>query len=96
MISKSGAAVFYGNVDLKPNTESEQIWKQSYHRETFKNIYGGSIQVSGNNLPVTVIEESVFINNFSENGASISLDQGGSLFIEETTFMLDFMDDSSK
>ena len=64
MVSTLGAAVFYGNVDLQASNKLAQVWIQSYRNEVFNRIFGGSIYITGNNVPITIIDNSQFINNF--------------------------------
>ena len=58
MVSTIGAAVFYGNVDLQASNKLAQVWIQSYRNEVFNRIFGGSIQLTGNNVPITIIDNS--------------------------------------
>lgn len=56
--------------------------------ERFEKIFGGAIQLSGNNVPISLIANCVFINNFGATGAAINFNAGGGLYIESTKFML--------
>ena len=93
MVSTIGSAVFYGNVDLQASNKLAQVWIQSYRNEVFNRIFGGSIQLTGNNVPITIIDNSQFINNFGTQGASISFNKGGGLYITDTQFYLEYKND---
>lgn len=69
------------------------MWIQSYRDETFDRIWGGSIRLTGNNVPATIIKNSTFINNFGSTGAAISFNRGGALYIRDSEFRLDYSDD---
>ena len=60
----SGAAVFHGRVNLPPSNEQAQVWIQSYTYEHFEKIFGGVIDLQGNNVPITIVGNSKFINCF--------------------------------
>ena len=64
MISGKGAAVFHGEVDLLPSNNQTQVWTQAYRNETFVRIWGGSIYLTGNNVPATIIKNCKFTTNF--------------------------------
>jgi len=93
MVASQGSAVFYGTLALQQSNALAQVWIQSYRNEIFDRIYGGSIQLEGNNVPVTFIENSKFINNFGDTGAAISFNKGGGLFISETEFTIYYQDE---
>ena len=61
----------------------------AFVEERFEKIYGGAIQLSGNNVPISFISNSLFINNFGATGAAINLQRGGGLYIESTKFLLE-------
>ena len=86
MVATGGSAVFYGTLDLQQSNSLAQVWIQSYRRETFENIYGCAIELEGNNVPITFVDDSKFINNFGRNGAAISLIKGGGLYISNSEF----------
>ena len=88
-----GSAVFYGDVDLQPSDSLSQVWIQSYYHETFERIFGGAIQLTGNNVPVTIINDSRFINNFGDFGAAINFLKGGALFIENSKFYFEYFNE---
>lgn len=90
---KRGSAVFYGDVDLQPSNSLAQVWIQSYNHETFERIFGGSIQLTGNNVPITFIDNSKFINNFGDDGAAINFIEGGGLYIENSQFYFEYFDE---
>ena len=96
MVSSTGAAVFYGDVDLAPSNALAQVWTQSYRNETFNRIFGGTIQLMGNNVPITFIDSSVFINNFGNLGAAINSLSGGGFFIQDSNFQSDYENDFIK
>ena len=55
---------------------------------------GGSIAISGSNVPITLIEKSKFDTNFGESGGAINFYQGGGLYIDDSEFvMLDDFED---
>ena len=89
MVGSKGAAVFYGDVNLPPNNEQAQIWLQVYLRENFIKIFGGAIQLSGNNVPISLISNSKFVNNFGQSGAAVSLNRGGGLYVVDSQFLLE-------
>lgn len=63
---------------------------QTYQGETFNNIYGGAIYVTEKlGQHVKIIKDSVFYNNFGDEGAAISITNGGLLLITNTTFRMD-------
>ena len=63
---------------------------QQYENETMSNIYGGSIFVHDTiNRMVTIVRNSVFFNNFGDEGAAITVKQGGLLFVINSTFTSD-------
>lgn len=66
MVGSTGAAVFYGDVNLPQSNELAQVWIQVYEKENFEKIYGGSIQLQGNNVPLTIIGNTNFTNNFGD------------------------------
>jgi len=84
MVSSLGAAIFYGNVPLPPSNAQAQVWVLAFVDEQFDKIFGGGIQLSGNNVPITFIKDSVFINNFGDTGAAINLIRGGGIYITNT------------
>ena len=45
--------------------------------------------MTGNNIPVTIVEDSTFKNNFGDFGASIHLNIGGGLYCKRTKFIMD-------
>ena len=65
MVATQGSAVFYGLLELPASNALAQVWIQSYINEIFDGIFGGSIQLSSNNVAITIIEGSKFVNNFS-------------------------------
>jgi len=62
------------------------VWTQAYRNETFVRIWGGSIYLTGNNVPATIIKNCKFTNNFGNLGAAISFDKGGALYVSESEF----------
>ena len=58
----------------------------SYRHETFNRIFGGSIYLTANDVPVTIIEDSTFINNLGFDGGSINFKEGGGLFTDDCLF----------
>ena len=74
---------------MPPSNRYSQVWLQTYKNETITNTFGGAIYVSGNNVPITVIENTKFSNNFGDSGASLAFFRGGGLFCNATTFYLD-------
>ena len=86
MVSSEGASVFFGVVPLPPSNEQAQVWIMAYVDERFEKIYGGAIQLSGNNVPITFISNSLFINNFGKTGAALNLNRGGGIYVSATQF----------
>ena len=89
MVSKTGASVFYGNVPLPPSNEQSQVWVMAFVKERFERIFGGAIELTGNNVPISFISKSKFINNFGASGAAINFNRGGGIHISDTLFNLD-------
>lgn len=89
MVSKTGASVFYGNVPLPPSNEQSQVWIMAFVEERFEKIFGGAIELTGNNVPISFISKSTFINNFGASGAAINFNRGGGIHISDTLFNLD-------
>ena len=58
LVSRIGAAVFYGDVNLKASNSLAQVWIQTYQNEVFDRIWGGAIYLTGNNVPITFIFNS--------------------------------------
>ena len=61
----------------------------SFLRERFEKIFGGSIQLSGNNVPITFIGDCDFINNFGATGAALNFNRGGGLYLRDSNFFLE-------
>ena len=90
MVSKKPGAIFDGSgLNLPASNEYAQLWIQTYADEVIQNTFGGAIYVSGNNIPITIIENTQFINNFGDDGASLSFFRGGGLYCKRCTFNLD-------
>ena len=49
--------------------------------------------MTGNNVPITIINDSKFINNFGDNGAAINFIRGGGLYIENSQFYFEYYND---
>ena len=49
--------------------------------------------MTGNNVPVTIINDSRFINNFGDFGAAINFLKGGALFIENSKFYFEYFNE---
>ena len=49
--------------------------------------------MTGNNVPITIINDSKFINNFGDNGAAINFIKGGGLYIENSQFYFEYYND---
>lgn len=86
MVATRGSAVFYGSLDLPPSNALSQVWIQIYNDETFDNIFGGSIYLTANNVPITIIENSKFINNFGTEGGAINFKEGGAIYMDNCLF----------
>ena len=90
MVSKLPGAVFDGSsLSMPPSNQYSQVWLQTYIDENISNTFGGAIYVAGDNVPITVIENTNFYNNFGDSGASISFFRGGGLFCKSCKFELD-------
>ena len=44
-------------------------------------------------MPITIINDSKFINNFGDNGAAINFIKGGGLYIENSQFYFEYYND---
>ena len=68
----------------------------SYTEERFEKIFGGSISLTGNNVPISFIKDCKFVNNFGRDGAALNFNRGGGLYLTDTVFVLesDFKTDS--
>ena len=95
-MSEIGAAVFYGSFTLQPSNKLAQVWIMTYRNEVFDRIFGGAIQLDSNNVPMTIIDNSKFINCFGKDGAAISFNKGGALFIAESEFVFEYEDEEVK
>jgi len=90
LVSKNPGAVFDGsNLYMPPPNEYSQVWLQTYINEEIHNTFGGAIYVAGENVPIPVIENTSFYNNFGDAGASLSFFRGGGLFASSCSFTLD-------
>lgn len=49
--------------------------------------------MTGNNVPITFIDNSKFINNFGDDGAAINFIEGGGLYIENSQFYFEYFDE---
>ena len=49
--------------------------------------------MKGNNVPITIISNSNFINNFGTQGAAINFSKGGGLYITDSSFYLEYKND---
>ena len=89
MVSKNPGAIFDGSgLSLPASNEYAQLWIQTYADEVIQNTFGGAIYVAGNNIPITIIENTQFINNFGDHGAAIEFVRGGGLYCIECKFLL--------
>ena len=86
MVATRGSAVFYGTLELQQSNALAQVWIQSYRNERFEVIFGGSIQLEGNNVPMTFIDNSKFVDNYGNQGAAINFNKGGGLYISDSQF----------
>jgi hypothetical protein len=73
-------SVFKGFLSVTANTRFSDVWLQIYEDETFEFNYGSVIDMRGNNVPVTIVLNSTFLNSFSDRGAAITIDEGGALY----------------
>ena len=62
------------------------VWLQIYIHETISYSFGGAISVKASNVPVTIIEDTLFESNLGDIGGAISFDQGGGLYCLRCTF----------
>ena len=89
MVASGGGAVFdSSDLALPDSNQFRDVWLQVYIKEWIEYTFGGAISVKSTNVPVTMIEDTDFVNNFGDNGASISFDQGGGLYCIECRFRL--------
>ena len=89
MVAYNFGSVFSGILDLSANTRFSDVWIQLYEKETFEYNYGTAIQIEGNNVPVTIVFNSTFLNSFGDTGAAINLNQGGALYCKYCHFEMD-------
>ena len=82
-------SVFKGYLSVAANTRFSDVWLQIYEDETFEFNYGSVIHMRGNNVPVTVVLNSTFLNSFSDVGAAIGLEEGGALYAKYCQFKMD-------
>ena len=89
MVALSGGAVFdSASLDLPESNQFRDVWLQVYIKENIELTFGGAISVISTNVPITIIDQSAFINNYGDSGASISLDQGGGLYCSQCSFKM--------
>ena len=81
--SQRGAVFDSSYLTLLANDKFRDVWLQVYTEERFESIFGGAISVVSTNVPITLVKSSVFIDNYGNDGASISLNYGGGLFCIE-------------
>ena len=90
MVAADGiGSVFKGYLSVTANTRFSDVWLQIYEDETFEFNYGSVIHMKGNNVPVTIVLNSRFLNSFSDFGAAITIDEGGALYCKECRFKMD-------
>ena len=90
LVSKNAGAIFDGSrLNLQANNGLNHIWILNIVDEVIQNTFGGAFYISGNNAPITLIENTKFVNNFGDNGASLSFNKGGGLFCKNCVFNLD-------
>ena len=77
-------------LDLSENDEFSQIWIQTFADEVITDTYGSAIRVQeASNWPITIVENTTFLNALGNNGAAISLQAGGGIFVANCTFTND-------
>ena len=90
MVAVDGeGSVFKGYLSVTANTRFSDVWLQLYEDETFEFNYGSVIFMRGNNVPVTIVLNSKFLNSFSDSGAAIGIDSGGALYCKLCRFKMD-------
>ena len=89
MVAKDFGSVFGGDLYVSANTKFSNVWLQLYSNELFEENFGSVIYMDAQNVPVTIIEDSIFRNNFGDYGASISMKGGGGLYCKRCQFEMD-------
>ena len=80
----------YGGADLSLKENSEKPFFQFFKNETIQYNLGTAIEFKNmNNAGATIIENCTFYDNFGTKGASINMEEGGSLFAVGNYFSLD-------
>ena len=80
MVAADEGSVFYGQLTVNSNNKFSDVWIQLYEQESFEHTFGSALAMRGNNVPVTIVLNSTFVNCFSEEGAAILIAEGGALF----------------
>ena len=89
MVAFVYGSVFGGDLTVSPNTKFSNVWLQLYSNELFEENFGSVIYMDAENVPVTLIEDSIFRNNFGDYGASISMKGGGGFYCKRCQFEMD-------
>lgn len=76
-------------MQVTANTKFSNVWLQLYSNELFEENFGSVIYMGAHNVPVTIIEDSIFRNNFGDDGASIEMESGGGLYCKRCQFEMD-------
>ena len=80
----------YGGADLSLKENSEKPFFQFFKNETIQYNLGTAIEFKNmNNAGATIIENCTFYHNIGTKGASINMEEGGSLFAVGNHFSLD-------
>ena len=64
MVASSQGSVFAGKLNINLNNLFSDVWLQIYINERFEYNFGTAISMEGKNVPITIIEDSYFYNNF--------------------------------
>ena len=89
MVALDFGSVFAGDLSVSANTRFSNVWLQLYSNELFEENFGSVIYMDAQNVPVTIIEDSIFRNNFGNYGASIEMKGGGGLYCKRCQFEMD-------
>ena len=75
LVATGGGSVFdSSHINLPDSNKFRDVWLQAYIGEYINNNIGGAIRVKSTNVPITLIEETAFVGNMGDEGASISFD----------------------
>ena len=80
----------YSSAGLALKENSQKPFLQFFKNETISDTVGVALDIKNmNNAGVTIIEDCTFFNNIGTTGASINMDEGGTLIGLANHFSLD-------